>query len=93
MTSISASPRRHLGPYIATSFSKSILHAATFEAIEKNENVYYMPSYEIARSNPIKNYKEDGRHVNAECIARIMEVFRMLYVKKESVVKRPLEVY
>lgn len=76
--------RGYLGPYIATSFSKSILHAASFEAVEENENVYYLPSYEIARSNPVKNYKEDGRHVNTECIDRIMEAFHKLYVKEQS---------
>ena len=81
---LGATFRDYLGPYIATSFSKSILHAATFQVTEENKNIYYMPSYEIARSNPVKNYKEDGRHVNAECINSIMEAFRKLYVKEQD---------
>jgi hypothetical protein len=76
---ISVSFREHIGPYIATQYSKSVLHAVVLRIVEEYKNVYYMPSYEIVRSNPLKYYKEDGRHVNQEAINTIMSVFTKLY--------------
>jgi len=75
--------RRDLGAYIATWYSKSILHAATLEVVSKHGNVHYMPSFEIAKSDPAANYNEDGRHVSRQCVERIMEAFTELYVKPE----------
>lgn len=77
---LSISFRAHLGPYIATQYSKSILHSAALATVEKYDNVIYMPSYEITRNDPIANYKSDGRHVNSECVRVIMEAFKQLYV-------------
>lgn len=79
---LSLSFRGHLGPYIATQYSKSILHVAAHEIVEKHRDVYYMPSYEIARNDPLRYYTEDGRHVNSNCVNTIMEVFEKLYVSR-----------
>jgi len=77
---LSVSFRDHLGPYIATQYSKSVLHAATLALVEDHEDVFYMPSYEITRSDPLLHYQPDGRHVNQDCVSSIMEVFQQLYV-------------
>jgi hypothetical protein len=73
--------RDHLGPYVATQYSKSVLHAAALATVERHTGVYYMPSYEITRINPLVNYKRDGRHINPECVDSIMTAFKTLYVR------------
>jgi hypothetical protein len=82
---LSATFRPHLGAYIATSFSKSILHAAAHDVVIRNDNAYYMPSYEIVKSNPIIHYKKDGRHVNPHSVNSIMSTFEKLYVKNKII--------
>ncbi len=72
--------REHLGPYVATQYSKSVLHAAAMRMVEQYDYVFYMPSYEITRSNPTVNYESDGRHVNEACVDTIMDAFKQLYV-------------
>jgi len=79
---LSISFRAHLGPFVASNYSKSVLHAAALYMYEKYEEVYYMPSYEIARINPFLNYKKDGRHVEARCVNSIMMTFNDLFVHK-----------
>lgn len=71
--------RHHLGAYVATQFSKSVLHAAVYEIANPVDGIYYMPSYEMARSDPA-NFKADGRHVTSECVSKIMKTFEELYV-------------
>jgi GSCFA family len=77
---LSISFRSHLGPFVATQYSKSILHAAALELSEKYDFVFYMPSYEIVRNDPRASYSEDGRHVNRTCVNTIMSAFKTLYV-------------
>jgi hypothetical protein len=72
--------REHLGPYVATQYSKSVLHAAAMRMVEQYDYVSYMPSFEITRSNPTVNYQADGRHVNEACVETIMDAFKQLYV-------------
>ena len=72
--------RLNLGPYVATQFSKSVLHAAVLEHVQTSEGTHYMPSYEIATSDRSRYFKEDGRHVNKECVDTIMNAFEELYV-------------
>lgn len=79
---LSISFRPHLGPYVATQYSKSVLMAAVMSLIEKNEDVYYMPAYEIIRNNPEAYYLPDGRHINKDGIGAIMHSFENLYVQK-----------
>lgn len=72
--------RPELGPYVATQYSKSVLHAAAMSMTEQYDYVHYMPSYEIVRSNPLGNYQPDGRHVNQDCVDLIMQAFKRIYV-------------
>ena len=77
---LSISFRPHLGPYIATSYSKAILTIAAMELIQKHNYVHYLPTYEIIRNNPKAYYLPDGRHINAHGIKSIMRAFEKLYV-------------
>lgn len=77
---LSISFRKHLGPYVATQFSKSVLHAALYEVTQNFENVFYMPSLEMTRIDPVSCFQPDGRHVRKEAVEEIMSVFSKLYV-------------
>jgi len=77
---LSVTFRNHLGPYIATQFSKSTLHAAVLEVMDARDNVHYMPGYEIVRNDPTRHYTRDGRHVKSESVNLIMNIFKYLYV-------------
>ena len=75
---LSISFRPELGPYVATSWSKSVPQAAVQELI-RLEGVDYMPSFEIAGSNPAAHFAGDGRHVTDHCVETIMRAFEWLY--------------
>ena len=81
---LSVSFRNHLGPFTATQFSKSVLHAAVLETLNTLEDVYYMPSYEIVRNDPRAFYLPDGRHLKGDAVNLIMNIFNWLYVKPPS---------
>ncbi|MCB2141098.1 GSCFA domain-containing protein [bacterium] len=79
---LSISFRPHIGPYIATQYSKSVLMAGAMALIEKYDDVFYMPAYEIIRNNHQAYYWPDGRHINKDGINAIMKSFEELYVFK-----------
>lgn len=81
---LSISFRPELGPFVATQYSKALLVTAAMTLIKDFEQLYYMPSYEITRNDPIANYSPDGRHVSRECVESIMEAFRSLYVTEKN---------
>ncbi|MCB2189149.1 MAG: GSCFA domain-containing protein [Deltaproteobacteria bacterium] len=78
---LSLTYRGHLGPYVATQFSKSVLHAAVLEVQTARPEIYYMPSYEIVRNDPREHYTSDGRHIRPETVDFIMKSFERLYVE------------
>jgi len=61
---LSTTFRPHIGPYVATQYSKSVLMTAVMAIVEKHSDVFYLPGFEIIRNNPQKFYQADGRHVN-----------------------------
>ena len=77
---LSISFRPELGPYVATQFSKSVLHAAVLEHVSEYPNAHYMPSYEIATNDRLRFFDPDGRHVNRLCVSTIMQAFEHLFV-------------
>ncbi|WP_169726054.1 GSCFA domain-containing protein [Aestuariibacter salexigens] len=82
---LSVTFRDRLGPYVATQFSKSLLHTAALTTVHKYSHVHYMPSYEIVRNKPVEYYSEDGRHVTKECVGQVMAAFNKLYVEPDGV--------
>lgn len=73
--------REHLGPYVATQHTKSVLHALAVALTEQYDEMYYVPGYEITRMNPAAYYQHDGRHVNDLCINTVMGVFQKMYIQ------------
>jgi len=74
----------HLGPYVATQFSKSVATAAAMLLVEKSDDVFYLPGYEIIRNRHMKYYGSDGRHINNKGLNAIMTAFEELYVVDEG---------
>jgi GSCFA family len=65
---------------VATNGSKAMLRSVAEEARRQFDNVDYFPSYEIVTFSPRKiAFVEDGIHVNAELVKRIMDKFISSY--------------
>lgn len=75
---------KQMSAYVANSRSKSTLLSAVFETVERNDNVYYMPSYEIIRNAPQLAYEEDGRHILPAAVDIVMRAFETLYVRGQN---------
>jgi hypothetical protein len=58
---------------VANMISKSTLRAVVAQVCAERPEIIYWPSYEFASREDI--YKEDGRHVTDEAVARIVGSF------------------
>lgn len=64
----------------ANMHSKAVLRVAAKEFVERNEGVYYLPSFELVTCGLKDPWEEDQRHVNPSAVARVMEMFREMFV-------------
>jgi GSCFA family len=64
----------------ANMHSKAVLRIAAQEFVEKNEGVYYFPSFELATYGFQNPWTEDHRHTNRSVVGRVMEMFREMFV-------------
>ena len=72
---------REMDHIIANTESKSILRAVAGEVVKNNKNVYYFHSYELAMNLAReKVFKADGRHVNPDFVAWIMDNFKKHFI-------------
>lgn len=72
---------RPMNSVIANSASKAALRAAVDAFCERHpETVTYFPAYEIVTVTEPDAYTEDNRHVRAETVETIMEVFERWFV-------------
>jgi len=85
---------RPVGCVTANTVSKSILRAAVDETIRNldgkegfrlNENLFYWPSYEIAKEYIPDAYREDNLHVNNRTVNTIMEGFDKYFISREVI--------
>ena len=60
--------------------SKSVLRVAAQEFVEKNRDVYYFPSFELATYGVENPWCEDQRHVDPKVVQRIMQMFGQMFV-------------
>ena len=82
---------RPVGAVTANAVSKAILRAAVDETIRNvdkgffrlNENLFYWPSYEIAKEYMPDAYRDDNLHVNNRTINTIMKCFDRYFISKE----------
>jgi hypothetical protein len=64
----------------ANMHSKAVLRVAAQEFIERNDEVYYLPSFELITCGIKEPWQEDQRHVNPNAVGRVMEMFREMFV-------------
>ncbi|MBV8216284.1 MAG: GSCFA domain-containing protein [Verrucomicrobia bacterium] len=68
----------------ANMHSKSVLRVAAQEFVEKNNDVYYFPSFELVTYGFENPWADDERHVDSKTVNRIMEMFREMFVVDAS---------
>ncbi len=72
---------RPMNAVIADTASKSMLRAVVDSFVSRHEErVTYFPAYEIVTTIDDAAYADDNRHVQPECVQRIMEVFEAWFV-------------
>ena len=76
-----ATHRRDQHVVTANNHSKAVLRVAAEEIFARNEGVYYFPSYEYVMHCATDPWEADERHVRAETVARIMEMFDLMFLK------------
>ena len=64
----------------ANGHSKAVLRVAAEELVNRNEDVYYFPSYELVTHCIENAWEADQRHINREAVARVMELFDAMFV-------------
>ena len=64
----------------ANCHSKAVLRVAIEEFVKANRDVYYFPSYEFVTTCIESPWGPDERHVTAEAVGRVMELFDKMFV-------------
>ncbi|MBD99378.1 MAG: GSCFA domain-containing protein [Verrucomicrobia bacterium] len=81
------SPVRHLKEgFRQNQLSKSILHLAIKECMEKNKNIHYFPAYEIMMDDlrDYRFYKRDLIHPNGLAVDYIWDHFNQVYFNEKT---------
>ena len=71
----------------ANGHSKAVLRVAAQEIVERNENVFYFPSYEVVTVCSPEIWTEDQRHVHPDAIRRVMATFDEMFLTDEAKAK------
>src|SRR5271165_14106 len=64
----------------ANMHSKAILRVAAQEFVERNDGVFYFPSFELVSCALKDPWREDQRHVSRTAVEKVMEMFREMFV-------------
>ena len=64
----------------ANMHSKAVLRVAAQKFVEKNEGVYYFPSFELVTYGFENPWTSDHRHVNRAVVGRVLEMFSEMFV-------------
>jgi len=64
----------------ANTHSKSVLRIAAEEIVERNDGVYYFPSYEVVTVCSPESWTEDQRHIHPDAVARVMKAFDAMFL-------------
>ena len=65
----------------ANTHSKAVLRVAVEEVVNKFEDVYYLPSYELVTECMPNAWLDDHRHVTEETVSRVVEMFKEMFMK------------
>jgi len=66
----------------ANGHSKAVLRVAAHELSQRNEGIYYFPSYELVTMCCRDPWDIDQRHVSRTAVARVMQLFDAMFLKK-----------
>ena len=64
----------------ANCHSKSVLRVAADELVSKNEDMYYLPSYELVTECIEEPWKADHRHVKSETVKKVVDMFKEIFI-------------
>jgi hypothetical protein len=65
---------------VANSHSKATLRLAAEQLVQTNEDVHYLPSYEMITSCIRDAWEEDQRHVKQAAVDRVMQLFDAMFM-------------
>lgn len=68
----------------ANCHSKAVLRVAAEEIVERNRDVFYLPSYEVVTTCSEFIWQKDQRHIHPAAVARVMALFDEMFVKPEA---------
>jgi hypothetical protein len=70
---------------VANCWSKSVLRLAAEELVARHPGVvHYFPSYEAVMYGTRRPWEEDMRHVSAEAIGRVMQLFQKMFLVDQT---------
>jgi hypothetical protein len=61
--------------------SKAVLLVAAEKLVANNDDMYYLPSYELVTQCENEAWHPDRRHVKSEVVARVVSMFEEIFVK------------
>lgn len=65
----------------ANCHSKSVLRVAAEELVHNNEDIYYLPSYELVTYCKQNAWDDDNRHVKSEVVKDVVKMFEEIFVR------------
>lgn len=66
----------------ANTHSKSVLRVAAHELVENNDDMYYLPSYELVTQCIKDPWQEDDRHVTVDTVKQVVNLFKEIFVEE-----------
>ncbi len=68
----------------ANTHSKSILRVSAEELVNNNEDMYYLPSYELVTECIKDAWDIDTRHVKKSTVEQVVDMFKQIFIKPEQ---------
>lgn len=65
----------------ANTHSKATLLVAAHQLVEQNQDMYYLPSYELVTQCTEQAWCDDHRHVKPEVVERVVHMFEQIFVE------------
>ena len=65
----------------ANTHSKAVLRVAAEELISNNEDMYYLPSYELVMECIKDAWEADDRHVKPSTVEQVVQMFKEIFIK------------
>lgn len=64
----------------ANTHSKSVLRVAAQELVDNNEDMHYLPSYELVTQCIKDPWQDDDRHVTVDTVKQVVNLFKEMFV-------------